>query len=101
MLEKQLTNKIIKSFNERPDVWFYKRFASGNEAGKPDITGIFDGTRVEIEVKAPRLLNRQIQALEEAGDIDGLFSETLKLASKRQAFYIKKRNLHLMVLLPA
>jgi penicillin-binding protein-related factor A (putative recombinase) len=79
MVEKQLTNKIIKWLNEEHvhTTWVYKRFAIGNEAGKPDITGIHKGVRVEIEVKRPCLNKGSIEA-------------NMELGSKIQQHYIRK-----------
>ena len=86
MLEKTLTNKIIKSLNNIDGVWVYKRYApSGNEAGQPDITGIAKGLRVEIEVKAPH----RRDVFEEA-ELSDLIDKNLQIASKRQQYYIKK-----------
>ena len=89
MNEKSLTNKIIKTLNGLDGCWVYKRYgASGNEAGKPDITGIFKGLRVELEVKAP---NRR--KLSETGNFEALetqINENMSLASKLQRYYIKK-----------
>jgi len=79
MTEKQLTNKIIQTLNSKsPETtWVYKRFATYNEIGQPDITGIYCGRRVEIEVKA--------------GHLDrGSVESNLDLASKAQRYYIKK-----------
>ena len=79
MLEKTLTNKIIKHINQtyKSTTWLYKRFAQGNDAGQPDITGIHQGMRVEIEVKAP---HRDL----------GSLAANHSLASKRQQFYLTK-----------
>ena len=98
MLEKQLTNKIISFYKTHPNVYLYKRFASGNEAGKPDITGIYKinniGIRLEIEVKAPRRMTnkmaKKIAKLEESNQIELLFEETYQLASKRQQYWLRK-----------
>jgi len=77
--EKALTSKIIKQINSKykDTTWLYKRYAIGNEIGKPDITGIHCGFRVEIEVKAPSLSKGSLEA--DQG-----------LASKVQAHYLKK-----------
>jgi len=75
--EKQLTNKLISHLNKQPSAWVYKRHAISNEAGKPDITGIYKGLRVEIEVKAP-CRDR------------GSLTANLRIASKIQQHYIKK-----------
>lgn len=77
--EKQLTNEIIRFLNnyQSKKIWVYKRFACGNEAGQPDITGICDGRRVEIEVKAPHLDK-------------GSVTSNLELGSNLQRYYIRK-----------
>ena len=77
--EKQLTNEIIEFLNnyQSKKIWVYKRFATNNEVGQPDITGIYDGRRVEIEVKAPHLDRGSVEA-------------NLELGSKLQRYYIRK-----------
>ena len=77
--EKQITNKIIKVLNAKyaETTWVYKRFATYNEIGQPDITGVHRGKRVEIEVKAPSLDRGSVEA-------------NKILASKKQRFYLDK-----------
>ena len=79
MIEKTLTNKIIKYINSNyaETTYLYKRLGSGNESGKPDITGVHNGLRVEMEVKA---------AHRDKGSIEN----NLSVASKRQQYWIKK-----------
>jgi hypothetical protein len=80
MTEKQLTNLIIRYVNSKyADCAFvYKRKGgSGNETGKPDITGIYRGVRIELEVKSPHLSKGSIEA-------------DFELASKLQQHYIRK-----------
>jgi len=76
--EKQLTDKIIRMLNGyRETTWVYKRHAVSNEAGKPDITGIHEGLRVEMEVKSP---SRNL----------GSISANIEIASKIQRHHIKR-----------
>jgi hypothetical protein len=97
--EKILTNRIIRELNKMPGTWVYKRFASGNEAGKPDLTGISGGLRLEIEVKSPHRATKRIQELESRIKADkklsplaleALMQETLLLGSKLQRYNIKR-----------
>jgi len=92
--EKQLTNQILNYAKSQPNLFLYKRYASGNEAGKPDLTGVYlldslqIGLRIEIEVKAPRLLTSALIDLQ--SHPEALFKETFKIASKRQQYWLKK-----------
>ena len=96
LTEKQLTNKILSNLKSRSDLFLYKRFATGNEAGKPDLTGVYllpnqgskIGLRLEIEVKAPRLLTPDLRALESAPEL--FFESSFRLASKRQQYWLRK-----------
>lgn len=114
--EKQLTNYILKMLNgdANKDVFAYKRHGGqGNEAGKPDITGIVAGMRLELEVKDPARMTRAMRlhmAVLEGickGNIKDvcnsrlasavllaenkiLCRELLSIASKRQQYWLKK-----------
>jgi hypothetical protein len=90
--EKQLTNKIIKHFNQlySDRGFIYKRYAIGNEAGKPDLTGVLDSKRVEVEVKAPSRSNATIKALERSNQTQDMFKALNLLASKRQQYWLRR-----------
>ena len=101
ILEKALTKKLLDTVSEeyKTRCLLYKRYSSkaGNEAGKPDLTGVLDGIRLEIEVKRPdrlpselleieqKLLRRYNKRLHER-----LLLEALEIASKRQAYWIRR-----------
>ena len=89
MTEKQITNKIIQAINSQDNMWCYKRFGCGhgNNKGMPDITGISNGIRLEIEVKDP---NRLPSKHREETDIETLLAANLLIASKLQQYYVKK-----------
>jgi hypothetical protein len=53
MLEKTLSNKIIKLLNRYPETLVRKRHAGAYLKGQPDLTGSTKGRRIEIEVKTP------------------------------------------------
>jgi len=77
MLEKTISNSIIKylNTNHSDSTFVYKRLASANNVGMPDITGCHNGIRIELEIKNPVL---------DKGE------NNLTLASKKQQYYIKK-----------
>jgi len=77
--EKNISAKIVKYLNDHfADTTFvYKRLASANNGGMPDITGCHNGIRIEIEVKNPIL---------DKGSIE----KNLSIASKKQQYYITK-----------
>ena len=92
VIEKALTNKILKALNALRGVLAYKRMAVYNEVGKPDITGVVSGIRLEIEVKRPSLMPSQPKTLRglETKQIMELFRRNLRLASKIQQYHIRK-----------
>ena len=108
--EKVLTNQIIKLICADPRGMAYKRDAtSGNEMGKPDITGVAYGVRLELEVKDPVRMSKAARALsrrlENAWEASGkvlttdvelglwlLVEELHSLASTHQRIWIKRFN---------
>lgn len=72
ILEKTITNKIIKALSAIPNCHVRKRLATAVTGGEPDITGthVFElnsglkiGVRIEIEVKRPGEKPRPLQEL--------------------------------------
>lgn len=53
VLEKTIVNNCIKRLNSLENCYVYKRWGRANDRGKPDITGAYNGKRIEIEVKRP------------------------------------------------
>jgi len=97
MNEKRITSSIVKCLNRLERCFVYKRFgASGNEVGKPDLTGAYCGIRVELEVKSPdvalRDMRHRFDRFSEMSDAERLvlIDDQLVLARKLQRYYIKK-----------
>jgi len=51
--EIDITNAIVKALNKRTGCYVQKRKAGPDRKGQPDITGCYNGMRVEIKVKLP------------------------------------------------
>jgi hypothetical protein len=51
MSESTLKKNICEKAQKIPGLYLVRRMASGNNAGEPDIFGIFNGRHVEIEAK--------------------------------------------------
>jgi len=51
--EKSITNDILRYFNKINRCYLYKRHGSVYNNSEPDISGVYYGYRVEIEVKLP------------------------------------------------
>ena len=93
-----MTNKIVKYINTQIEGGYvYKRYATGNEAGKPDLTGVFRGYRLEFEVKSKSREPSGLEALRLrlldsslGSDFKAFYELGLSIASKRQAYWIKR-----------
>lgn len=106
--EKQLTNYIVKMLrqDDTGDILAYKRHGGGiNEAGKPDVTGVVAGIRIELEMKDPARMSKEMAShlenleicLASDGNAKSLFAANLEvsanllpLASKIQQVWIKR-----------
>ena len=114
MLEKTITNKIIKRLNEDPHLFVWKRHSGqfDNLNGYPDIEGVYSlpithdpdqepyliAIRVEIEMKKPgekprKLQKSRLRKLKRVGCISGWatsVSEARKLIDEQVAFIKEK-----------
>lgn len=76
--ESQLTRQALSSVEKIPRSWFRKRRATAGLQGHPDITGVIEGVRVELEAKVPggKVSQKQKYILakyEACGAITGVF----------------------------
>lgn len=87
--EKHITNFCIDLINNIPNCCAKKRIANLVKSGEPDVTGIVNRIRLEIEYKVPgknptELQARELSKWEELGAINGVshsIQETIQILS--------------------
>jgi hypothetical protein len=61
--EGKLTNFCLDLFNHMPDAYMQKRLAGMARSGEPDLTGILNKKRIEIEMKYEQNKPTKLQLL--------------------------------------